>query len=403
MNSTPLLTLRRLATLALLVALPLSTAQAAQAHWIGSWSTAVYASEQGPGDNITLRQPLHLSAGGRQLRIRISNEYGKAPLVIGAATLASTDGRDRINVDQLRTLRFSGDASIRIPPGAYVYSDPVTLTVPIGGDVSVSLYLPAQQQDGITRHGSAYQSVFVAPGNQVAAPQLKTVSVLGSFFYLSGVDVQAGPGATTIVAFGDSITDGKDSTPDANRRWPDFLARRLNADATHAETGVLNQGIGGNRLVNEGTADAALTRFDRDVLSHPGVSHVITLIGINDFGRFGRGPTAVDEITVADMKAAYLQMLQRAHDHGIKLIVGTLLPFKDAFYYTDKGEQMRGELNDWLRHCGLFDGVVDFDAALRDPRHPLSLQGSYDSGDHLHPSDAGMKAMADAVNLALLR
>jgi lysophospholipase L1-like esterase len=394
------------------------------AAWTGTWSTAVTGAATAPVpatffENRTLRQIVHTSIAGRSLRVRLSNEYGTEPLVIGEARLARHAGGAQIMAGTDRRLTFGGRSSVSVPPGAPALSDPVTLPVPALSDLVVSIHLP-ERTAAATVHGSAFQTSYIAAGNVTRSPTLTGAATTTSWHFLSGVSVATAPRAGSVVAFGDSITDGAITTVDANRRWPDFLARRLQAQAALRDLGVLNKGIGGNRLLHDGNTlpgqpfsgigplfgDSALSRFDRDVLAQPGVRCVIVLLGINDIGQ----PTSLappsEAVTADEMIAGYRQLIARAHERGLRIIGATMTPFQDTTipgYYSEANEAKRAAVNRWIRTSGEFDGVVDFDRAVRDPAQPLRMLPLYDSGDHLHPNDAGMRAMADAIPLRLLR
>jgi len=374
-------------------------------RWVGTWATSVYEGEPGRNQvaDVTLRQIAHVSIGGKQVRVRFSNEFGSVPLEIGPAAIALSIGNGGIQADTDHALTFDGRASAKIPAGATLISDPVDWSVPALSDVAVSLYLPKQDVGSVTYHGDARQTQYQTYGNTVHAPALENPITQASTYFLSGIDVLADKTAHAVVALGDSITDGAQSTRDTNRRWPDFLARRLAADKRFAQTGVLNEGIGGARLLNPNTGPAVLARFDRDVTAQSGVSHVIVLIGINDIGRWGRPHIASDEVTAEEIIAGLKQLIVRAHDHNIKIIGATLTPYEGANYASAKGETIRQTVNQWIRDGKQFDGVADFDAATRDTQHPSRFSAATDSGDHLHPNDAGMEAMAGAIELALLK
>jgi lysophospholipase L1-like esterase len=352
--------------------------------------------------NQTLRQIVHASVGGSRARVVVSNAFGTAPLTIGAAHVALRGAGDAIQTPG-QALTFSGRPTITIPANAVAYSDPVALSVPPLADLAIDLYLPGTTNAAapVTMHGSALQTNYISEtGNHAGAAKLPTVGTVRNWFFVSRVEVDAPDAAGVVVAFGDSITDGSASTPDSNSRWPDVLARRLLASSAPARIGVVNAGIGGNRVLSEGTYGSginALARFDADVLGQTGVTHVIVLEGINDIGNARQNPTP----TAADLIAAHRQLVERAHARGVKILGATLPPFWGANYYTDAGEAKRQALNDWIRTGGAYDGVVDFDKATRDPSDPKKLQATYDSCDHLHPSDAGYKAMGEAIDLGL--
>jgi lysophospholipase L1-like esterase len=402
----------------------------ADEHWVGTWATAVVARPQTPPappaatgpppfqanrcppapppratfiqfDNQTIRQIVHTSLGGPRLRVVLSNAYGTDPLMIGAAHVALREADAAIQAGSDRALTFGGRPTVTIPTAAVVYSDAVNLTVPDTADVAIDVYLPGSTNvpSPLTMHNGAFQTNYIsATGNVVGTANWPGATTIQNWFLLTQVQVAALTPAVGVVAFGDSITDGTRSTSDRNSRWPDQLARRLLARGIRA--GVMNAGIAGNRLLNQGNFGAgvnALARFDRDVLDQPGATHVIVLEGINDIGVARQNPAP----TAEDLMAAHRQLIDRAHARGLKIYGATLTPFYGAAYYTDFGEQKREMLNDWIRTSGAYDAVIDFDKATRDPAQPRRLLAAYDSCDHLHPNDAGYKAMADAIDLSL--
>ena len=354
--------------------------------------------------NQTLRQIVHTSLGGARVRVLVSNAFGTAPITIGAAHVAARDAADAIRAGG-RPLTFSGRPSVTIPAMAVAYSDPVALTVAPLSDLAIDLYLPGTTNtpSPLTMHGSAYQTNYISDtGNHVGVTKLPTVATTRNWFLLSRVDVDAPEAAGVIVAFGDSITDGAASSADTNGRWPNVLARRLLAASGPSRFGVLNGGIGGNRLLSDAAYSSginALARFETDVLSQTGVTHVIVMEGINDIGNARATPMP----TAEDLIAAYAQLIERAHARGVRVIGATLTPYWGAGYYTDVGEAKRQALNDWIRTSPLIDGVADFDKATRDPTDPKRFLATYDSCDHLHPNEAGFRAMGDAIDVALFR
>jgi len=362
--------------------------------------------------NQTLREIVHTSIGGSKARVVLSNAYGTAPVTIGAAHIALRATQGAIQTSSGRPLTFGGRPTMTIPANAVVYSDPVNLAVPAMSDLAIDLYLPGTTNEPatLTMHGGAMQTSYVSEtGNYAGKATMATVGTTPSWFLLSRVDVVAPDAAGAIVAFGDSITDGARSTPDTNNRWPDHLARRLAAQGI--KMSVLNAGIGGNRVLGEAAVPAgadmravgaginALARFEHHVLSLPGATHVIVLEGINDIGNARQNPTP----TAEDLIAAHRQLIEQAHARGLKIIGATLTPFWGAAYYTEAGEAKRQALNEWIRTGKGYDGVVDFDKATRDPADPKKLLEKYDSCDYLHPSDAGYKAMGDAIDLSLFK
>lgn len=394
--------------LALALAIPpkgiLAASPAAPAHWVSTWMAAPMAAS--PRDvfrNQTLRMIVHTSLGGKQVRVEFSNAFGVRPLVIGAAHVALRARGAAIVSGSDRTLLFDGSPSVTIPPGALELSDPVNLEVPAAADLAVSLYVPGATGPA-TVHPLALQTGYISgAGDFTAAETLPYKWTTSAWYWLSAVDVEAPGDAHAIVAFGDSITDGYASTPNANRRWPNLLAARFETGSDGGPNlAILDAGISGNRVLHDVAGPSALERFDRDVLGRDGVKYLLVLEGINDLGApYEPGGHGQQEVTARELIAGLRQLIDRAHAHGIEVFGCTLTPYEGAPYYSAVGEARREAVNRWIRSGGAFDGVIDFDAAVRDPAHPRRFLPAYDSGDHLHPSDAGYQAMADAVNLSL--
>ncbi len=394
-----------LALAALVFAAAFSRAQSApHQQWVGTWATSPM---QADGINIrlfssvTMREIVHISAGGPQIRLRFTNEFGIDPLTIVDAHVALSAGDGAIQPATDHAVTFGGDAWVNIPPGGAIFSDPVALAVPPLSDVAVSFYLPPQIMRAETYHAFADQDNFVSDGRASIAPDLPQQRTLTSWYFFDGVDVAGGDGSRAIVTLGDSITDGAHSTFNANLRWPDVLAARLSQDPNLTHVAVLNEGIGGNRVLNETTGPSAISRVDRDVLAQSGVRYVIVLESINDIGRLAHVQVPWDAITAPQLEWGLKQIADRAHEHGLKIIGATLTPYGGAGYYCEAGEQVREAVNDWIRTSGTFDGVIDFDKITRDPQNPKAFNPPYDSGDHLHPSDAGYKAMGVGIDLTL--
>lgn len=361
--------------------------------------------------NQTLRQIAHITLGGSRFRVVLSNTFGVVPLTIGAAQVALRDTDAAIVPQSNRALTFGGMARTAVPAGAILVSDPVDLVARDFADLAIDLYLPddtAAMKSPITTHPASWQTNYVSPpGNYAGAVTMPVQTTTAyrrgdglptaTWFFLARIEVMAPQQAGAIVTIGDSITDGTASTTDTNNRWPDHLTRRL-ANAGVRMT-VLNAGIGGNRVLNDGVGPGALARFDRDVIAQTGVTHVIVLEGINDIGqgRQNASPSATDLI------GAHKQMIERAHSRGIKIYGATLTPFEGARYWTPEGEAKRQALNEWIRTSKSYDAVFDFDAAVRDPNHPTKTLAQYDPGDHLHLNAAGYKAVADTIDLTLFR
>lgn len=352
---------------------------------------------------MTLREIVHVSIGGPQVRIVFTNEFGTDPLTIGAAHVAVSQGATAINLVSTSSagLTFGGRTSVTIPPGALIVSDPASVTVPSESDLAVSFFLPAQPIHQLSQHGGADQISYRAAGNVVGAKTLDGAAELRSWIFLKSADVMAPAHSSAVVAFGDSITDGAFAAVNQNARWPDELARRLVADKRTADVGVLNLGIGGNRILHDNTGPSALARFDRDVIAQAGVKYVIILEAINDIGHAYTTVRPYDVVSADDLITGYKQMADRAHMHGIKVYFATLTPYTGAGYMSPAGEEVRQALNKWMRTTHDADAVIDFDKATADPAHPDTFLPAYDHGDHLHPSDPGYKAMGDAIDLSL--
>ena len=380
----------------------------APAHWVGTWAASPMAAANKSGhfggegtDGTTLREIVHVSLGGPAVRVTLTNEFGTEPLTISAAQVAISTGKGEISAGSSIQLSFGGHPSITIPVGAMVVSDPATIKVAPLSDLAVSLFLPDQTISQLTMHSFANTTNYLVPGNMVTETSLPTAKPFYSRDFLKDVEVSADADAASIVVFGDSITDGARSTRDANARWPDILAKRLAADKKTAKLGVLNQGIGGNRLLHDVSGPNALARFDRDVIAQPGVKYLIFLEAINDIGHAYDPKKPYDVVSADDLIVAYTQMARRAHEHGIKVFGATLTPYMGAGYSSPEGEQVRVKLNDWIRTSKELDGFIDFEKATRDPAKPDTFSADADGGDHLHPKDAGYKMMGNAIDLKL--
>jgi len=393
----------------------LAIAQNGNEHWVSTWAASpllrAQPAQQQPNaaplppnsfNNQTLRMIVRTSIGGRRIRLQLSNAFGSSALTVGAAHVALHSKDSAVVEGSDRALAFNGKPSTMIPAGALVLSDPVDLYVLPLSDLAISLYFPGETGPA-TMHATGLRTTYISKqGDMTTQPAITDATTSQSWYWISSVDVLAPAAAAAIVTFGDSITDGARSTPDANRSWPSFLAQRLLSNKNTANLAVLNQGISGNRLLRDGTAVNALARFDRDVLAQAGVKWVTLLEGINDIGRgYGTNAAASDAVTADELIGALRQMIERAHTHGIKVIGCTLTPYAGAGYYSEKGEAIREAVNRWIRTSGAFDAVIDFDAATRDPKNTKQFRAEFDSGDHLHPNDAGYKAMAESISLSI--
>jgi lysophospholipase L1-like esterase len=402
--------------------------------WIGTWATAPQAALPDRFQtfrNQTLRLIVHTSAGGANVRIKISNTFGDQPLVIGGAHIARrTSGAD-IDPASDRTLKFGGQASANVAARSMVISDPVDLDLPALSDLAVSIFLPSPTVVK-TSHSLALQTNYVSPetGDSTATEKFPVAKTISSWPFLTGVDVTASRKGATIVALGSSLTDGDGSTKDANRRWPDVLAEQLQK-AGYKELGILNEGIIGNRLLSDvdsprqaggpfGTVyerlapalgQAGVARFERDVLAQAGVKYVIIGLGVNDILFPGSFIPETENVTAHDVIAGYQKLIATGHKRKIRVIGSTIPPFEHAIFrspyfdhfYTPEKEKVRQEINAWIRNGKEFDGVIDFDEAVKDPSHPAQLLPSFDSGDHLHVNDSGNVAQASAIPIGLFQ
>jgi lysophospholipase L1-like esterase len=372
--------------------------------WVGTWAAAPAPAEGVAGfSEVTMRMNPRISLGGNRLRVRISNAYGNRPLTIGAAHIALRDNGPAIVAGSGRSLRFGGEEGAVIAAGAVLFSDPVELPAPALADLAVSFYLPGEVLANFAITGRyARQTNYISPrGNFADATVMPVGNLTDQWFFLCGVDVLAAPEAAGVVALGDSLTDGNISTIDAFCRWPDQLARRL-AARSGRPVGVMNNGLGGNRILHDIRGDSGLRRFDRDVLAQPGVTHVIVMLGTNDLRNRWAKPE--EEVTAEQMIAGLQQMAVRARSAGVKIIGATLTPFGNETFmanaWNPTRERHRVAVNEWIRTGGAFDAVADFDAALRDPEIPTQMRAADDCGDGLHPSDSGYCKMGDAIDLA---
>ncbi len=387
-------------------------------HWVATWATAellsrsvapapVQPKAQGQPkapalgshfDHQTVRMAAHISIGCKRLRLRLSNAFGNSPVIVGAVHVALRSKDSEIVAGSDHALTFDGKPGCTIGPGMVLATDPVDMTVAPLADLSVSIYFPSETGP-VTDHGTALHTTYIAEGDQTAASSLVDAPHNAHYYYLSGIDVAAPADAASVVTLGDSITDGSHSTEETNHSWPALLAARLAANRATANIGVANVGIGGNRVLRDISGVSALARFDRDVLSQPGVKWVMVLEGINDIGHGAQVPA--EAVTAEDLIAAHKQIIGMAHTHGIQAIGCTLTPFEGAAYFREPGEAVREALNQWIRTGGAYDAVVDFDAATHDSADIKKLRPEFDPGDHLHPNNLGYESMANSVDLTI--
>jgi lysophospholipase L1-like esterase len=403
----------------------------AQGHWVSAWSTAVMTPLVIPGraatapqsyENQTIRMVIRPSIGGDRLRVRFSNEFGTAPLVIGSAHIALVKQNGTIVAGSDRPLKFGGQASINISAGAPMLSDPVDLQVPAFTELAVSIYLPKASAPTTLHQLAQHETYISGPGDFTGAEVIPDAKTARSWFWLGGLEIWAGNKTSAIVALGDSITDGVGAKQGEYADWPDQLAMKLAEGKSSSSFSVTNMGIGANRILNEGAGASAIARFDRDVLAQAGVKDLIILEGINDIVRSRRmtpppapaagnapAPAAnafqmpTDPVTAQDLINGLQQMIDRAHEHGIRVFGATIMPYGATRMINDEGEAMRTAVNQWIRTSGAFDGVFDFDAAIRDPKEPIKEQDDLQSGDHVHPNAAGYKVLVGSMDISKLR
>jgi lysophospholipase L1-like esterase len=398
-----------------------SRGQTNGSHWVSAWTTSLFLSTPLPGfpaespiTDKTVRVITRPTIGGQRLRVRLSNEFGTTPLTIAAAHIALTDQDSKIQPATDHVLTFGRSPKIIIPAGAPAFSDPVEIAVKPFAEVSISFYVPGAVATTSSHLQSLHDSYFAGPGDMTSMQDLPNPETKRPVYFVSGIDIWAPSSTGATVAFGDSITEGAGRKSGQYIDYPDQLAKRL-AEQSGTTIAVVNQGIGGNRILHDLTGPSALSRFDRDVLSLPGATNMIVLLGINDIG-FPRvrmpgakgaeakeGPFASQAVSADEIIVGLQQIIGRARAHGIKVFGATLTPFEGTNVYDQSGEAIRQAVNKWIRSTDAFDAIIDFDKALCDPEHPTKVRQEYDSGDHIHPSAAGYKAMADAVDLALLK
>ncbi|HEX7939238.1 MAG TPA: SGNH/GDSL hydrolase family protein, partial [Gemmatimonadaceae bacterium] len=409
---TPLITLAAVAAVGTLGAGSVSAQQ--PGRWFATWAPSPLATAPRPMNpdsadrvptysNRTLRQILRTSIGGNRVRVHFTNEYGDRAIFIGAAHIAIRDTGASIRAGSDRAITFGGRTSLVLRRSAVIVSDPIDLPVPPLADLAISIFV-SDSSRASTYHAVALQTNYVSsPGDHSADVSMHADTVFRQWVWLNGVDVTSASATGTIVAFGNSITDGNGSKADSNSRWPNVLARRLLASKEPVKA-VVDAGISGNGVLSQIAGPSALVRFDRDVLMQAGVTHVIVLEAINDLNRSGAAPGSRDSVSARDIIYGYQQLIARAHERGVVIIGATLTPMGNMGRpFTAAANAQRMAINEWIRTSGAFDGVIDFDKVTRDPEHPDSFLPAYDSGDHLHPSGAGYVAMGESIDLTLFR
>jgi lysophospholipase L1-like esterase len=373
-------------------------------HWVGTWGASPQLTETRnlpppPGlTSNTLRQIVQVSIGGETLRVRFSNAFGTEPVTMSSVHLARSMGGSTIKTSSDKVLTFQGKPSVTIPTGKSVVSDPFDFDLAPLSDLAVTIDFGAASA-AVTGHPGSRTTSYLQAGDWVTAPDLPNAAKTGHWYILEGIDVLAGNSSGAIITLGDSITDGRGSGTDRNDRWPDNLARRLQADTNTASIAVLNEGIGGNCVLRGGLGPTALSRFERDGLSQNGVCWIIVLEGVNDIG--GSHSPEASASVATNLIAAYEQIIDQAHARKLRVYGATITPFGGSFYDSPAHEAARRRVNHWIRTSGRFDAVIDFDAAMRDPQEPSRLLVVADSGDHLHPNEVGYGMMADSINLKL--
>lgn len=391
-------------------------------RWVSAWSTAVQAPVVFPGmpppptlDNQTIREIVRPTVDGERLRVRFSNELGTTPLVLGSAHIALVNDDGKIVPGSDRPLTFDGKTGVQIPAGAPMLSDSVQMKIPAFTNVAISIYVPKETTPSTFHLLGQRPTCISGPGNFTSAEDISNARTTNSWYFLSDLEFWVPEQTAAIVTLGDSITDGFGGKQGDYQDWPDQLADLLAQGKGSPTLAVDNEGIGGNRILYDGAGVSALARFNRDVLARPGVTEMILLEGINDIGwpnmkprpmkngTMRTNPFAGQVVTANDLILGMKQIIDRAHAHGIKVFGATMTPYEGADYFTPEGENVREAVNQWIRTGGAFDGVFDFDAAVRDPNHPRQFRDDYQSGDHLHPNASGYKAMAAAIDIGKLR
>lgn len=371
-------------------------------HWVGTWGCALQLTEPynlppDPGlTGNTLRQVVHVTAEGRHLRFKVSNEYGETSLTLNSVHFALSSGKGSIDPDSDIVLTFDGMESVTIPAGQKITSDEFNYDLPALSDVAVTIHF-GDTPDNVTGHPGSRTTSYILTGDATARETMPEAAKTDHWYYIEGIEMLACECHRSVITLGDSITDGRGSTTNGNNRWPDNLARRLQDNWTTRNVSLINQGIGGNAVVSGGLGPTAIERFDRDVLDQEGIKWIIVLEGVNDIGG------SQDESVADDLIEAYQMFIEKAHSEDLLIYGVPILPFGGSQYDSPMHEAARQEVNDWIRTSGRFDAVIDLDAAVRDPENQSILLEEYDSGDHLHLSVEGYQRMADMIDLELFK
>lgn len=373
-------------------------------RWIGTWAAAPIPEMPGKDTpalaTATFRQNIHVSLGGSLVRLRLSNAFGLTPLKLAGVHLALAAPGGAIQPGTDRVVKFAGQQAVTIPAGAPLVSDPLEFALPPQADVAVTIRFAPELPATLTAHPGSRTTSFLQPGDALAATAMPEAQKVERWYFINGLDVLVdAPAASALAILGDSITDGRGTTTDRNNRWPDEFVRRYQSRADLSPLGVLNLGIGGNALVRGGIGPNILARLDRDVLAQSGARWLLVFAGINDIGgRVSARKENREFASASEIIAGYQQVITRAHSRNLRVIGATITPYEGAdFYWTPDGEADRQRINDWIRHSGAFDALVDFDAAVRDPQSPTRLLPEFDSGDHLHLSPAGYARLGEAL------
>lgn len=374
--------------------------------WVGTWSTAPQLVEPNnmppaPGlSNNTLRQVVEVSIGGKELRVRFSNEFSKSPVTMNVVQIAVSAGGGAVDGATMKELKFNGKTEVTMNPGAVITSDPIFFELEPRMEVAITIFF-GQTSPDVTGHPGSRTTSYLHEGNKSSVVDFTGSVPTDHWYVINGIDVKAKKSAAAVAILGNSITDGRGSGTNKQNRWPDILSERLLKNKKTQQVGVLNLGIGGNCVLRDCLGPSALDRFERDVLNQQGVRWLIILEGINDLGQAPNSEVAAK--VAKDLIAAYDRMIDQAHAKGIRVYGATILPFNKSFYYADYREAARNTVNEWVRNSGRFDAVIDFDKAMRDPQNTTTILPDVHDGDFLHPNEAGYQRMGESIDLKLFK